>query len=125
MKYKHVPSMLHDFGHSFMSLMNYVDGEHAVDLLQYALKRVPEKRLEIHFPSRRIDPPSEYSAKLCKSVGYWADSLPGRMASHGVSGDAVLDITLVVFMDARGMHCKVQAADDRGKAYDVLVSEAP
>lgn len=125
MKYKAIPSMLHNFGHSFMSLMNYVDGEYAVDLLQQALTGLPTYRLEIHFPSRKIDPPAEYPEKLRTSVGYWADSLPKHMANHGVTSEVVPEVVLVVFGDVRGMHCRVQATDDRGKTYDVLVSEAP
>ena len=123
MKYKNIPSMLHNFGHSFMSMNNYVDGEFAIDLLQQALKALPKYQLEIHFPSRALEPAAEYSEKLRKSVGYWADSLPRHMASHGVTFEAVPEIVLVVFADVHGMHCRVQATDDRGKPYDVLVSE--
>jgi hypothetical protein len=123
-KYKNIKSMLHNFGHSFVSLMNYVDGEYAIDLLATALKELPEDRLEVHFPSRRIEPPAEYSPKLRKSVAFWADSLPRHMASHGVTQDALPELVLVIFGDARGMHSRVQATDDRGKKYDVLVNEA-
>ena len=123
MRYKNIPSMLHNFGHSFMSLTNYVDGEYAIDILQQALRGLPRYRLEIHFPSRAIEPPAEYPEKLRKSVGSWADSLPKHMASHGVTSEAVPEIVLVVFGDVHGLHCRVQATDDRGKAYDVLVSE--
>lgn len=125
MKYKHIPSMLHNFGHSFMSLMNTADSEYIIDLLAEALKKIPTYRLEIHFPSRRIEPRMDYPDGLRRSVGYWADSLPRHMASHGVASEAVPEIVLVVFADVWGMHCRVQATDDRGKSYDVLVSEAP
>ena len=124
MKYKNIKSILHNFGHSFVSLMNYVDGEYAIDLLAAALKELPQNRLEIHFPSRCIEPPAGYSPKLRKSVGFWADSLPKHMTSHGTSQDALPEIVLVIFGDVRGMHCRVQATDDRGKKYDVLVNEA-
>ena len=123
MKYKNIKSMLHNFGHSFMSLMNYVDGEYAIDLLAATLKERRQDRLEIHFPSQRIEPLADYSSRLRKSVGYRADALPGHMASHGVSLEALPEIVLVIFRDSTGMHCRVQATDDRGKTYDVRVTK--
>ena len=122
MKYKNIKSMLHNFGHSFMSLMNYVDGEYAIDLLAATLKERRQDRLEIHFPSQRIEPPPT-SSRLRKSVGFWADALPRHMASHGVSLEALPEIVLVIFRDSTGMQCRVQATDDRGKTYDVRVTK--
>jgi hypothetical protein len=124
MKYKNIPSMLHNFGHSFMSLMNYVDGQYAIDLLRDALQSVPGHRLEIRFPMRAVDLPAGASPKLRKSVALHADFLPKHMAGHGLAAGTVPEIVLVVFGDNRGMHCRVRATDDRGKSYDVLVSES-
>ena len=124
MKYKNINSMLHNFGHSFASLMNYVDGEYASDLIRAAVGGLPERRLEIHFPSRRITPQAEYSPKLLKSVGYWADSLPRHMASHGVTKTAVPELVILAYLDGRGMHYRVKATDDRGKEYEVEVKGA-
>jgi len=31
MKYKNIYSAIHNFGHSFTSLMNYVDGDYVID----------------------------------------------------------------------------------------------
>lgn len=33
MKYKHIYSAIHNFGHSFTSLMNYVDDDYVIDEL--------------------------------------------------------------------------------------------
>ena len=33
MKYKRIYSAIHNFGHSFTSLMNYVDGDYVIDEL--------------------------------------------------------------------------------------------
>ncbi len=115
--------MLHNFGHSFVSFENCVDGEYIGDLLETALKELTHYRMELHFPSRRIEPPADYSPKLRKSVGYWADKLAGHMANHGVTQEALPELVLVIFGNIRGMHCRVQATDDRGKTYDILVSE--
>lgn len=124
MKYKNIKSMLHNFGHSFVSNMNCVDGEFGKDLLAAALKELPQYRLEVCFPSQRIEPPADYSPKLRKSVAVWAELLPQLMAKHDVTLDALPEFALVIFGDVHGMHCRVQATDARGKAYDILVNEA-
>ena len=38
MKYKHIDSVLRNFGHSFASLMNYVDDVYICDLLDAAAR---------------------------------------------------------------------------------------
>src|SRR5688572_22328314 len=107
-----------------MSLMNHVDGEHALDLLRDALQGLPGHRLEIRFPIRASDLPAGASPKLRKSVALHADFLPRHMARHGFAAGTVPEMVLVIFGDARGMHCRVRATDDRGKSYDVPVSES-
>ena len=124
MKYKNIRSMLHNFGHSFVSNMNCVDDEFAKDLLADALKELPQYRLEVHFPSQRIGPSADYSPKLRKSVAHWAETLPQHMAKHDVTRAALPEFVLVIFGDVHGMHCRIQATDSQGKAYDILVNES-
>ena len=39
MKYKNIYSAIHNFGHSFLSLMNYVDGVYIIDDLTDIMKK--------------------------------------------------------------------------------------
>lgn len=48
MKYKHIPSAIHNFGHSFTSLMNYVDDGYVIDDLQ----KIHEKGLDTEVSPR-------------------------------------------------------------------------
>ncbi|MBK6387119.1 MAG: hypothetical protein IPF71_10110 [Rhodoferax sp.] len=50
MKYKHVASALHNFGHSFVSLMNYVEGEYIDDILAKFAREAPRKKYELTSP---------------------------------------------------------------------------
>ncbi len=123
MKYKNIPAMLHNFGHSFSSMNNYVRGDFATDLLAEALRALPANRLAIHFPSRKIEPLGDYPENLRESVGYWADALPRHMTSHGITYEALPEIVLVFFAESSGLRCRVQATDDRGQTHDVLVNQ--
>jgi hypothetical protein len=120
-KYKHIPSMLHNFGHSFVSLTNYVDDEYAIDLLPALLRGVPDRYLQIRFPSMRTLPDVEIGSTLRKSVAAWAEWLPEHMASHGIAAEALPEIARLLFLDAHGLRCRVSATDDRGKRYDICV----
>ena len=124
MKYKNIDSMLHNFGHSFVSLMNYIDDEYIIDILDSTLRALPSPRLEIRFPSQLIQPAGTYSPVLLKSVHHYAEWLPEHMQNHEIAAAAIPEVVLVIVGDRRGMHCDVRAVDDRGRLHDVRVQEA-
>ena len=118
-KYKLIPAALHNFGHSFHSLTNYVDDVYIVDLIRELVSN-PDRKIAIAFPSGQITPPGHYPAPLIQSIGYWSTSLPKHLASHKVEG-AVKNVRLE-FQRALPK-CTVYAEDDRGKTYEVPVKE--
>ena len=75
MKYKHIDAMLHNFGHSFMSLMNYVDGQYIVDVLSELASRSPIYEIDINFSNGSVFPSGDYPEVLHKSISYWKDWL--------------------------------------------------
>ena len=48
MKYKHIDAVLHNFGHSFVSLMNYVDDEYILDVLPELARHSPGYVKDFH-----------------------------------------------------------------------------
>ena len=54
MKYKHIAGAIHNFGHSFTSLMNYVDGDYVIDEL--AKIHAEGKDIEVDWLSGRFKP---------------------------------------------------------------------
>lgn len=68
MKYKHINAMLHNFGHSFVSSMNYVDDEYIIDVLTELAFQVSGHELEINFSTGHISPFGEYPVRLYKSI---------------------------------------------------------
>ena len=122
MKYKHVPSALHNFGHSFVSLMNYVDDEYVVDVLEGIAREESDHQVEINFstgkaePSRALDIPV-----VSKSVKYWQDWLPKLLRSHGVNPEAINNARVRFRLTNMGREVAVEAQDDRGKQHAVFV----
>lgn len=121
MKRKVIPSALHNFGHSFLSLMNYVDGVYICDLLPDVV-RSRGGRLDIHFPSGRVEPPGDLPEALVKSIKCWSDDLPKHLGNHGIPmtvlGDVVLGLTMTPFRLRR----EVRATDELGRDYVATVS---
>jgi len=66
MKYKHIPSALHNFGHSFVSLNNYVDGECITDVLRQTINATGEHEVRIDFGTGAVVP--ELAASLKKHL---------------------------------------------------------
>jgi hypothetical protein len=56
MKYKNIKSVLHNFGHSFFSLMNYVEDEYVVDVVAKMIKEIDTHELRIYFPEEKVSP---------------------------------------------------------------------
>ena len=45
MKHKSIDSALHNFGHSFATLINYIDGEHICDKLLAAAMAATDRKV--------------------------------------------------------------------------------
>lgn len=121
MKYKNIKSMLHNFGHSFFSLMNYVDGEYIVDILPDLIRKADGHELHIQFPSGKLVPAIRCPRRLRKSIGYYTDWLPKHVASHELELERISDIRLTVTGTNVGTRYSVQAKDDRGVEYDIPI----
>jgi hypothetical protein len=121
MKYKHIDSMLHNFEHSFVSLMNYVDGEYVIDVLPQVARAAPDYEIDINFADGKVFPPGEYPLILHKSIGYWREWLPKHMAHHRIEAARLSDVHLRYRLVRNGHEVIVFATDDRGKNHKVFV----
>ena len=121
MKYKNIDSMLHNFGHSFVSLMNYVDGEYIIDELDKLARSVPGNEIRIDFSSGSISPEATYPERLHKSVQYWMDWLPKHMRSHNIEPSAIGPVSFRFRLVKLGHEVIVEATDDRGTSHKKFV----
>jgi len=118
MKYKNIYSAIHNFGHSFTSLMNYVDSDYVIDELSNIHSKGFD--IEVDWLSRRFSPAQMASPRIKKSIGYWGDSLKKHLLSHNVELEKLTSIKFVWPSEQRRY---MFATDDRGKEYKIYVNE--
>ena len=119
MKYKNIYSAIHNFGHSFLSLMNYVEGGYVIDDLMDIVSKGCD--IEIDWLARTFTPQEEVTPRIKKSMDYYVADLKRHMQSQDVDVDRILALKL--HWPAQGRKY-MWARDDRGKTYKIYVSEA-
>jgi hypothetical protein len=121
MKYKHIDSALHNFGHSFVSLMNYVDEKYICDLLDAAARDSVGSEVRINFSGEVADLPECSEPQLAKSFEYWKTWLPELLERQNVTPSSLSSIVLRYRLTRMGREILMEAVDDRGKHHKVLV----
>jgi hypothetical protein len=118
MKYKHIHSAIHNFGDSFLSLMNYVDGGYVIDELTHIHAQGLD--IEVDWLSGRFQPEAAATGRIKKSVAFWCDHLRKHLESQRVELTRLKELRLL--WPARGRKY-MRAIDDRGKEYKIFVQE--
>ncbi|MEW9900967.1 hypothetical protein ABWL39_20295 [Chitinivorax sp. PXF-14] len=121
MKYKHIDAMLHNFGHSFVSLMNYVDDQYILDVLPELALHFPSYEIDINFANGQVSPAGEYPEVLLKSIAYWKDWLPKHITNQRLEAERLSDIRVRYRLTKMGHEIIVSTTDDRGKEHKVFV----
>lgn len=121
-KYKILKSIAHNFSHSFVSYMNYVDGGHVVDdLLQLARKANGERVTIQWIPDSTPD--KQLPLRVQKSIRNYREWLPRHVENAGGNLETIREFRTDIFLK-RNHQIAVEAhlVDDRGKKYvcDVL-----
>jgi len=118
MKYKNIYSAIHNFGHSFTSLMNFVDGDYVID----ELAKIHSKGydIEVDWLTSRFKPEQLVSNRIKKSIGYWGDYLEKHLSSQNVDLDK---ISSLYFRWPAGQRKFMIATDDRNKEYKIYINE--
>jgi len=118
-KYKHINAAIHNFGHSFTSLMNYVDGDYVMDELSNIHSKGYD--IEVDWLTGGFKPETLASPRIIKSIGYWRDNLTQHLTRHNIDPAALTELKFV--WPARQRKHMV-ALDDRGKSYRMYVNES-
>ena len=124
MKYKILKSVAHNFSHSFVSYMNYVDNGYIVDDLVQLARKANGERISIHWI-----PDSEsqqfLTPRVRKSIASHREWLPKHVENSGACMDVIREFRTDIFLKPN-KQVTVQAylVDDRGKEHvcDVLFS---
>ena len=117
MKYKNIHAAIHNFGHSFVSLMNYVDGMYVIDDLKDIQARGYD--IEIDWLNNTFIPGQEATPAILKSTGFYCSDLKRHLQSEDVDVGRLKELKL--FFPARGRKY-MWAIDDRNKEYKIYIS---
>jgi hypothetical protein len=118
MKYKNIHSAIHNFGHSFTSLMNYVDSDYVMDEL--AKIHAARRDISVDWLTGSFEPKQLETPRITKSIEYWRDSLSKHLASQNVEMNRLKEIR---FCWPTGGRKYMEAIDDRGENYKIYVNE--
>ena len=116
MKYKNIYSVIHNLGHSFLSLMNYVDGIYVIDDLSDINSKGHD--IEIDWFNEIFTPEQEATPAIITSINQYVANLKNHLHSQNVDVDRLTSLKL--FCPARGSR-SICAEDDRGKIYKIYI----
>ena len=135
-RYKALRSVAHNLGHSYLSLMNYVQDDYIVEHLFRRARETGQTRIHIDVLRGTIDPPAFRIPVLTDSVER-ERAMFGRLVQ---SGGAALDMVSAVHMEIEfdlaarpsptvpglvlaAYACTVEIVDDRGRRHVASVPE--
>lgn len=122
MKYKNLKSMSHNFSHSFVSLMNYVDDGYVVDDLIVMAREAKGEPISVQWIPKKSYESSKFSNRVRKSIAINQDWLPKHLASHGVDESIIAEMRTDIFRTpSHQIWVKAYLKDNRGKEYEADV----
>ncbi len=120
MGYNRINSAIRNFAHSFVSVMNYVDGAYIIDLLPKLLRETPGHEIRLSLLDDFIEPYREYDKRFLKSIDYYRQRVRDHLRSENVDPNALNRYHFVLLADD-GPICRADAEDDRGTLHQVDV----
>jgi hypothetical protein len=129
--HKPLKSISHNFGHSFISLMNHIGDDYFLGHPLKQAKKTNLNRLEVDILSNTAKPDALLTKPVRDSINYWTKWFSSLVESSGSSMDFVKSARLSVEFDLTKTRpypynnkftespfvCEVTIIDDRGKEY--------
>ncbi len=122
MKYRVLKSIAHNFSHSFVSYMNYVDDGYVIDDLRQLAREANGERISIHWiPDSEVQ--KSLPERILKSIVYYKSWLPKHVKDSGADLDAVQKFQTDIFLKPnKQIIVEARLLDDRGKEHICNVS---
>jgi hypothetical protein len=117
MKYKVLKSIAHNFSHSFVSYMNYVDDGFVIDDLRQLARKANGERISINWiPDSKQQ--QAFPERVIKSISYYKDWLPKYVTDSGATITAIREFRTDIFLrPSKQIAVEAYLIDDRGKEY--------
>lgn len=129
--HKTLKSVSHNFGHSFVSYMNYMETDYFLGLLQSEMQKSNINRLEVDILKNESSPEELLTRKIQKSINAWNKSFPDLVTNSGSSMDFIESAKMTIEFDLNKTRlfphdnqftenpyvCEIMIIDDNGKEY--------
>ena len=117
MKYRDLKSIAHNFTHSFVSLMNYVDEGYVIDDLLRVARDANGERVSIQWIPDS-PPPSSLPPRVLKSIAHRKTWLPSHVANSGADIAAIREFRTDIYLKPnKQIAVEAYLVDDRGKEH--------
>lgn len=122
MKYKLIRSFSHNLSHSFMSGMNYFDGDHVYPHVYALAREKPGRVITIDWIPGSTIGLFAFPSRVRKSIRAYRKRLPTLMKGHRIKPEMLKELRTEVYL-ARNfrLYVRAVAVDDRGKEYSQFV----
>lgn len=129
--HKPLKSISHNFGHSFISLMNYINDDYFLGHLLKQARQTKITRLKIDILKNTAEPTELLTEHIKSSIGYWNKWFPTLVETSGSSMEFVSSAIMTIEFDLQRTRpypndnkftenpfiCEIVIIDDRGKEY--------
>lgn len=128
--HKPLKSISHNFGHSFISLMNYINGDYFPGHLLKQAQFTNLNKLDVDILADTASPEELLTKSIRDSIHHWCKGFPDLVKSSGSTMDYVSKATMTIEFDLKvarpkfNTHfaespftCEIKIIDDRGKEY--------
>jgi hypothetical protein len=122
MKYKILKSIAHNFSHSFVSFMNYVEDGYVIDDLKEIASEANGERISIQWiPDSKQEKP--LTKRVLKSIANYKAWLPMHIRSSGADIGAIKEFRTDIFLKpSKQIAVEAYLIDDRGTKHICNVS---
>lgn len=129
--HKPLKSVSHNFGHSFISLMNYINDDYFMGHLLKQARKTNFNRLTVDILKNIAEPTELLNDQIKQSVEHWNNWFPTLVKSSGSTMDYVSSATMTIEFDLQKTRpyasnsdylespfiCEIVIIDDRNKEY--------
>jgi hypothetical protein len=129
--HKPLKSVSHNFGHSFISLMNYINDDYFLGHLLKQARLTNCNKLSVDILKNIAEPTELLTSQIKSSIEYWNKWFPKLVESSGSTMDFVYSATMTIEFDLEisrpylgnsrilesPFTCEIVIIDDRGKEY--------
>ena len=124
MKYKVIRSMAHNWTHSFMSGMNYIDGRYISQDMELLARSCRGQRVTISWVPVRVEEMFRLTPRVRECIAYYRKALPKHLEMHGVESAALAEFRSEIYVAENfRMYVRAYVKDDRGREHEAFVRQ--